>query len=232
MRQVVPQLIAAGRNCRVNLEAVGQLGLRQEEMGFLRRSSVAVRLFDMVISVIALIAAMPLMLIAALAITVESRFAGPVFYRQTRVGRKGRLFQIVKFRTMVVDAEKHGAQWAATGDNRITPVGRFLRATRIDELPQFLNVLRGDMSVIGPRPERPEFTGELAQHIPHYGIRHEIKPGITGWAQVNYPYGSSVEDARKKLEYDLYYLQHGNFLMDLLIALKTIKVCVAGTGAR
>lgn len=150
---------------------------------------------------------------------------GPLFYRQIRVGKGGRTFRIFKFRTMRPDAEAEtGAVWATTDDSRVTPVGRFLRKTRIDELPQMLNVLAGQMSIIGPRPERPEFVARLAEQIPFYKARHAVLPGLTGWAQVRFRYGSTTEDARTKLEYDLYYVRHSGFYLDALIALKTAAV--------
>jgi len=148
---------------------------------------------------------------------------GPLFYSQTRVGRGGRHYTVIKLRSMLPNAEaRSGAVWSSANDPRITPFGKFLRKSRLDELPQFYNVLKGDMSVIGPRPERPEFVDELAAKIPFYRARHAERPGITGWAQVRYSYGSTVEDARIKLEYDLYYVRHAGFYLDLLIAMKTI----------
>ncbi|MFZ2487725.1 MAG: sugar transferase [Anaerolineae bacterium] len=156
---------------------------------------------------------------------------GPLFYQQTRVGRGGKPFQVVKFRSMIPDAEaRTGAVWAASGDHRVTPVGRFLRRTRLDELPQFINVMRGEMSLIGPRPERPEFVEQLAQTIPFYRARHAMRPGLTGWAQIQYSYGNSVDDARIKLEYDLYYVKHCSALLDLRIALQTIPVMLLFKG--
>ena len=149
---------------------------------------------------------------------------GPIFYRQTRVTRDGRHFRILKLRTMRVDAEAGGAVWAASNDNRITRVGNFLRRTRIDELPQLLNVLAGDMSVVGPRPERPEFVEDLAKQLPLYKERHAVRSGLTGWAQINYPYGASLDDARSKLSYDLYYVKKSNFFFDLLIIMQTLRV--------
>ncbi len=150
---------------------------------------------------------------------------GPLFYRQQRVGGGGRPFVLIKFRTMIPQAEgENGAMWATANDPRVTPVGRWLRRTRLDELPQFINVLRGEMSVVGPRPERPQFVGELFRLLPLYRARHAVRPGITGWAQVHYHYGNSVEDARIKLEYDLYYVKHAGFFLDLLILLQTIPV--------
>jgi exopolysaccharide biosynthesis polyprenyl glycosylphosphotransferase len=158
---------------------------------------------------------------------LANRFSapGPLFFAQERVGRGGRTFQVLKFRSMIVDAEKFcGAVWAEENDPRITPIGRFLRATRIDEMPQFWNVLRGHMSIIGPRPERPHFVAQLAKEIPFYRARHAVKPGLTGWAQVRYRYGASVEDALIKLQYDLFYIKNQSLLLDLEIVLKTIGV--------
>jgi lipopolysaccharide/colanic/teichoic acid biosynthesis glycosyltransferase len=150
---------------------------------------------------------------------------GPLFYRQQRVGRGGATFEMLKFRTMIPEAEEQsGATWAAKRDNRITPVGRLLRPLRLDELPQCWNVLRGHMSIIGPRPERPEFVEKLADELPFYRARHAVRPGITGWAQIQFEYGDSVEDAKVKLEYDLYYVKHAGPLLDLRIVLKTIPV--------
>jgi lipopolysaccharide/colanic/teichoic acid biosynthesis glycosyltransferase len=156
-----------------------------------------------------------------------------VFYRQERVTLGGRSFRIVKLRTMRMDAEKGGAVWAAQGDSRITPVGRFLRRTRIDELPQLFNVLAGDMSLVGPRPERPEFIEQLAKQLPLYHERHAVKAGLTGWAQINYPYGASLDDARSKLSYDLYYVKNFNLLLDFKIMLQTLRVVMwAGADVR
>jgi lipopolysaccharide/colanic/teichoic acid biosynthesis glycosyltransferase len=151
-----------------------------------------------------------------------------VFYRQVRCGRFGKEFSMLKLRTMRVDAEKDGAVWATAGDKRTTPVGGFLRKYRIDEIPQLINVLRGEMSLVGPRPERPEFVEQLAEKIPFYRERLMIQPGITGWAQVNYPYGASVEDTRRKLEYDLYYMKHMSLFLDLFILLDTVRTILAG----
>jgi len=155
---------------------------------------------------------------------------GSVFYRQKRVGKNGEVFEAVKFRTMIADAEKNGARWAKKNDSRVTKFGRLLRITRIDELPQLINVLRGEMSLIGPRPERPEFVKKLEKQIPHYSLRHIVRPGLTGWAQVNYPYGASIKDASRKLRYDLYYLKHRSLVLDAEIILKTIKVVVGREG--
>ncbi len=187
------------------------------------------RLFDLGA---ALIGCLAVGLIAPLAWLVNYFTApGDIFFRQTRVGEGGQLFQIVKFRTMVMDAEKHtGAVWAAADDPRVTPLGRLLRRTRLDELPQFWNVLKGEMSLIGPRPERPEFVTELSQEIPFYRVRHAVKPGITGWAQVKYRYGASREDALIKLQYDLYYTRNRGFYLDTLILFKTVQVMLGMYG--
>jgi lipopolysaccharide/colanic/teichoic acid biosynthesis glycosyltransferase len=157
---------------------------------------------------------------------------GPIFYRQKRVGQDSRIFEVIKFRTMVPDAEKDGAQWAHEKDKRITRIGSFLRKTRLDELPQLWNVLRGQMSFIGPRPERPEFafSNELLSQIPFYQIRHTIKPGLTGWAQIKYPYGASIKDTLQKLQYDLFYIKNRSFVLDLAIILKTTKIILSGGG--
>jgi sugar transferase (PEP-CTERM system associated) len=188
------------------------------------------RLFDLGASVLVLTLTAPLLLGAMVAIRLDGR--GPVFYRQERVTRDGRVFRIMKLRTMRVDAEVRGAVWAATQDNRITRVGAFLRRTRIDELPQLLNILRGDMSFVGPRPERPIFVDELATHIPLYHERHMVKAGLTGWAQINYPYGASIDDARSKLSYDLYYVKNFSILFDFVILLQTLRVVLWPSGAR
>ncbi len=189
------------------------------------------RITDIGFAALLLILTSPLWALTALAIVLESR--GPVFYRQKRVGWKGRAFDILKFRSMVVDAEALGNPvWAEEGDPRITRVGRVIRALRIDELPQIINILKGDMSLIGPRPERPEFVAELERQIPYYGLRHSVPPGITGWAQVNYPYGASIEDTIRKLEYDLYYVKNMSFYLDLKICLLTVGVVFWGHGAR
>jgi lipopolysaccharide/colanic/teichoic acid biosynthesis glycosyltransferase len=156
---------------------------------------------------------------------------GPIFYRQERLGKGGRPFTLIKLRSMVRDAERcSGVVWCGKDDPRITPVGRFLRKTRLDELPQLLNVLRGEMSIVGPRPERPHFVGQLAHTFPLYRARHAVKPGITGWAQVHYEYGDSVEDARIKLEYDLYYVKHASLYLDLLTLLHTVRIVLGAKG--
>jgi sugar transferase (PEP-CTERM system associated) len=189
------------------------------------------RVFDLGVSLALLLLALPVMAATALAIRLESR--GPVIYRQERVGRGGRVFTVLKFRSMSQDAEKDGkARWAQSDDPRVTRVGRFIRKTRIDELPQLVNVLRGDMSFVGPRPERPAFVDELAKKIPYYGVRHSVKPGVTGWAQVRLAYGASVEDAVRKLENDLYYVKNHSLFLDLLILLETVRVVLFREGAR
>jgi sugar transferase (PEP-CTERM system associated) len=187
------------------------------------------RLLDIVVTSIGIILASPLIALTALAVRLTS--PGPVLYHQTRVGQNGRLFTIHKFRSMSVDAEaKTGAVWAQKHDPRVTPIGRIMRKTRLDELPQLWNVLKGDMSLVGPRPERPEFVEELTRKIPFYGQRHVIKPGLTGWAQVSYSYGASVDDALEKLQYDLFYIKHLNPALDLFIVFKTIKTVVLRRG--
>ncbi|MDB5694681.1 MAG: sugar transferase [Sphingomonas bacterium] len=194
-------------------------------------SGVVKRAFDIVASLILLVLTLPLVLLAALAVKLESR--GPAFYRQTRVGLYNQDFGILKLRSMRVDAEVAGqAQWATQNDPRVTCVGRFIRKVRIDELPQAWTVLKGEMSFVGPRPERRQFVHELEQQLPYYAERHMVKPGITGWAQINYPYGASVEDARHKLEYDLYYAKNYSPFLDLLILLQTLRVVIWPTGAR
>jgi sugar transferase (PEP-CTERM system associated) len=189
------------------------------------------RLVDLVVSLGFAVLLLPVMLAAAVAIRLDSR--GPIFYSQERVGRNGRTFMIYKFRSMRADAEAQGApQWAAKLDPRITRIGAFLRKTRIDELPQILNVLKGDMSFIGPRPERPFFVESLAQDIAYYAERHRVRPGITGWAQVNYPYGASIDDAREKLSYDFYYIKNYSLLLDVLVLLATVQVVFWPKGVR
>jgi lipopolysaccharide/colanic/teichoic acid biosynthesis glycosyltransferase len=168
------------------------------------------------------------MIIASFIIKIET--PGPILYRQTRVGKRQHLFDVTKFRSMVEDAEENGAVWAEPNDSRATRFGSFIRRTRIDELPQLVNVLRGDMSLVGPRPERPEFVEQLDEKIPYYKIRQDIRPGITGWAQINYPYGASEEDALRKLEYDLYYMKNISILLDIFIIFRTIKTVLFAKG--
>ncbi|MGE3955566.1 MAG: TIGR03013 family XrtA/PEP-CTERM system glycosyltransferase [Vicinamibacterales bacterium] len=188
------------------------------------------RLADIGLAAIGVVLAMPLMLLTALMVRLES--AGPVLYRQERVGENGRIFTLCKFRSMRTDAESGTPVWAKEKDDRVTRIGRFIRLTRLDELPQLWNVLRGDMSFVGPRPERPFFVEQLAAQIPFYMERHAVKPGVTGWAQVKYRYGSSVEDAMEKLRYDLYYIKHLSLVFDLTIVLDTVKVILLGKGAK
>jgi exopolysaccharide biosynthesis polyprenyl glycosylphosphotransferase len=189
------------------------------------------RALDISIALLLLLVTLPVMLATAVAIRLDSK--GPIFYQQERSGLNLRPFTLIKFRSMVVDAEAGGKpRWATKGDPRVTAVGRFIRLTRIDELPQLLNVLRGDMSMVGPRPERPGFVEQLGEIIPHYHDRASVKPGITGWAQVNYPYGASIEDARMKLAYDLYYVRRRSLFLDLLILVATVRVVLFQEGAR
>lgn len=188
------------------------------------------RATDIAASLCMLLLSLPVFLVSAAVICLES--PGGAFYRQERVGQKGRVFSIIKFRSMYEDSEKDGPVWAQTEDSRVTRFGGFIRKTRIDELPQLINVLRGDMSFVGPRPERPVFVSELEEKIPFYSIRHAVKPGITGWAQIYYPYGASEEDALRKLEYDLYYIKNLSLGMDLATIFQTIKVVLFQKGAR
>ena len=188
------------------------------------------RTFDITASTLLLLATFPIMLATALLIYLEDR--GPVFYRQIRVGKNWKLVNVLKFRSMRTDAEKNGAQWATTNDDRVTKIGRFIRKTRIDELPQMFNVLRGDMSFVGPRPERPEFVEQFSQSIPFYAERHRVKPGVTGWAQISYPYGASEKDTIEKLQYDLYYVKNYSIFLDLTILFQTAEVILWGKGAR
>jgi exopolysaccharide biosynthesis polyprenyl glycosylphosphotransferase len=192
------------------------------------RYSLAKRAIDVGVAAGLAIAVLPVLPLVALAIKLDS--PGPIFYSQERVGLNGRRFRIYKFRTMRQDAEKHGAVWASKQDARITRVGTLMRKTRMDELPQLWNLLRGDMALVGPRPERPEFTSRLAEEIPSYDLRHAVKPGLTGWAQVCYRYTSSFRDTRAKVEYDLYYVKHCSLRFDLRIMLRTIGVVLAMKG--
>jgi sugar transferase (PEP-CTERM system associated) len=189
-----------------------------------------VRALDIVGSLGLLLVAWPIFVVAAIAIYLEDR--GPVLYRQARVGLEGRVFNLIKFRSMRVDAERGRAQWATREDTRVTRVGRIMRKYRIDELPQIFNVLRGHMSIVGPRPERPEFVADLELKIPYYRERHYTKPGLTGWAQLCYQYGSSEDDAIEKLQYDLYYLKNHSLLFDLAILVQTAEVVLWQKGAR
>ncbi len=187
------------------------------------------RVFDIVSSSLLLLMALPVMVIAAIAIKLDSR--GPVIYRQERVGLNGRSFMCLKFRSMTTDAERDGvARWATKNDARVTRVGRIIRKTRIDELPQLFSVLKGEMSIVGPRPERPSFVKQLQSQVAFYDLRHSVKPGVTGWAQVRYCYGASVEDARRKHQFDLYYIKNNSLLLDIVILIETVSVVLFGEG--
>ena len=201
--------------------------------GFRRSTAFIVvrRAVSIVISLIGLILALPLFPLIMLAIRLDSK--GPVFYSQTRVGKAGRVFKVVKFRTMGQDAEAaSGPKWAGDNDPRITRIGKFLRSSRLDEIPQLWCVLKGDMAFVGPRPERPEFIEWLSKEIPYYGVRHMVRPGLTGWAQVKYKYGSTVEDSREKLQYDLFYIKNASIGLDLLIMFLTVKTVLLRRGAQ
>ena len=199
------------------------------DRGSLRKSSK--RIFDVLASATVLLLTAPLMLLTAIVVRLESR--GPVLYKQERVGEAGRRFNILKFRSMRADAESDGKpRWASKDDDRVTRVGKFIRKVRIDELPQLFNVLRGEMSFVGPRPERPFFVEQLEKKIPYYVYRHNVKPGITGWAQIRYPYGASLKDSIEKLQYDLYYVKNHSLFLDLIILLQTAQVVLFGKGAR
>jgi exopolysaccharide biosynthesis polyprenyl glycosylphosphotransferase len=217
---------------RVNLDRIDrEWFLSGDGFSDHRLSLIAKRAIDVVVSALLVTLTFPLMLVVALAVKLDS--PGPLLYRQRRVGLHNQPFTLLKFRSMRADAEAGGTpRWAARKDDRITRVGRFIRSTRIDELPQLFNVLRGEMSLVGPRPERPHFVEQLACVIPFYHERARVKPGITGWAQVNYPYGASIEDTREKLSFDLYYLKYRGVLLDLLILVSTIRVILFREGAR
>jgi exopolysaccharide biosynthesis polyprenyl glycosylphosphotransferase len=197
---------------------------RREERRFGKRA------LDVAAALTLLILASPLIIAVAIIIKLDS--PGPVLYRQRRIGFGGREFDMLKFRSMVVDAEKNGPQWAAKNDCRVTRIGRLIRKTRFDEIPQAINILSGDMSFVGPRPERPEFVKVLETEIPNYHLRHIVRPGLTGWAQVKYVYGASVEDARIKLQYDLHYIKHFTLWLDCSIMLMTVRVALFGVGSR
>jgi sugar transferase (PEP-CTERM system associated) len=201
-------------------------GFRQ---GYLRTS--VKRVFDIVAASILLLLTLPVMLVTALLIVLENGF--PIFYVQERVGLNGRLFKVVKFRSMRRDAESDGKpRWAQANDDRITRIGRVIRKVRIDELPQLYSVLMGDMSLVGPRPERQYFVDKLTRDIPFYAVRHSVKPGVTGWAQVSYPYGASVNDSIQKLQYDLYYVKNHTLFLDIVILFETVGVVLTGKGAQ
>ena len=188
----------------------------------------AKRLLDLLFALLIGIFAAPVIVLAAIIVKLESK--GPIFFIQERIGEGNKKFNIVKFRSMTTDAEKDGPQWASKNDNRVTKFGKIMRATRIDELPQLWNVLRGEMSFVGPRPEREFFIQQLEKEIPYYNLRHTVKPGLTGWAQVMYPYGASVEDAYRKLQYDLYYIKHHSIPFDVKVLLKTVTIVIFGKG--
>jgi exopolysaccharide biosynthesis polyprenyl glycosylphosphotransferase len=189
------------------------------------------RVFDIASALLLVVLTLPLMAATSVLILLES--SGPILHFQERVGRNGRLFNVVKFRSMRTDAEKDGTpRWASAGDARVTRLGRVMRKLRIDELPQLFSVLTGDMSLVGPRPERPFCVDQLTQHLPYYAVRHSVKPGVTGWAQVRYPYGASVEDAAEKLQYDLYYVKNHSLLLDLLVLVNTVGFVLTGKGSQ
>jgi sugar transferase (PEP-CTERM system associated) len=188
------------------------------------------RAFDVVCASTLIVLSFPIMIVTAIAIKLESR--GPVLYKQERVGLNSAPFQVAKFRSMRTDAEKDGPRWASARDDRVTRVGALIRKLRVDELPQLFNVLRGDMSLVGPRPERPFFVDQLTQQIPFFAARHSVKPGVTGWAQVRYQYGSTIEDAQEKLQYDLYYVKNHSLFLDVVILFETVFVVLTGKGAR
>ncbi|MEO8715425.1 MAG: exopolysaccharide biosynthesis polyprenyl glycosylphosphotransferase [Acetobacteraceae bacterium] len=218
-----------GRISLEHLSAAWLLGADGFSTG--RAAAAVKRMIDVIVSLLLLALSLPLMVATAVAVHLET--PGPILYRQERVGLLGGGFTLLKFRSMREDAEAGGMpRWAALRDQRATRVGAFIRSTRIDELPQLLNVLRGDMSLVGPRPERPHFVEHLAESIPFYNDRAYVKPGITGWAQVNYPYGASVEDAREKLAYDLYYVKNRGLFLDLLVLIATVRVILFREGAR
>jgi sugar transferase (PEP-CTERM system associated) len=200
-------------------------------IGTIRRSGK--RMMDLSVALVLLPILLPFMVLVTIAIFLESGFRGPILYSQVRVKQHGEPFRIYKFRSMVTDAEKDGvARWATKNDSRITRVGAVIRKGRLDELPQLFNVIRGDMSFVGPRPERPEFVESLARSIPYYEERHRVKPGLTGWAQVCYSYGDTVEDSIEKLQYDLYYVKNYSVFLDILILLQTAEVVLLGKGAQ
>lgn len=202
--------------------------LFSDGFNYSKRRMMAKRLFDLILASLFFLVLWPFMLLTALAVRLDS--AGPILYHQVRVGLNGKTFRIYKFRSMRQDAEKNGAVWAKKNDSRVTRVGAFIRNTRLDELPQLYNVLIGQMSFVGPRPERPEFVTELAKQLPFYETRHKVQPGLMGWAQLKYSYGASVDDARHKLQYDLYYTKNHSFLMDMLIMIQTVEIILLGKG--
>lgn len=218
---------------KVPVELVNDLWLVTTPISGVKRSIYNMkvkRVLDIIFSLLGLIISLVITIPVAILIKLESK--GPIFYKQRRVGLNNNIFECIKFRSMTVDAEKNGAVWASKNDSRVTNVGKIIRKLRIDEIPQMWNVLKGEMSFIGPRPERPEFVERLEKVIPYYNLRHSVKPGITGWAQVCYPYGASEEDALEKLKYDLYYIKNLSLFLDFQILLKTAKVVLLGQGAR
>ena len=198
---------------------------RQARLETLSRSAV-----HWLVALLGFTLSLPIIIVTAVLIKLESR--GPIFYKQERVGKNGHRFVLIKFRSMKVDAEKSGPVWASKGDDRTTRVGRVIRKLRVDEIPQFWNILKGEMSFVGPRPERPHFVAQLAEEIPYYEQRHLIAPGLTGWAQIKYPYGASIEDARQKLQYDLFYIKNYSLILDAVIMFETIKIILFGRGAQ
>jgi sugar transferase (PEP-CTERM system associated) len=205
-------LIFSGRGRQARLNSIARLAMHRG------------------VALIGAILSLPLAILTMILIKLES--PGPVLYRQERVGKNGRPFTLMKFRSMRVDAEKDGPVWAQTGDDRTTRIGRIIRKVRVDEIPQFWNILKGEMNFVGPRPERPHFVAQLAQEIPFYEQRHMIEPGLTGWAQIKYPYGASIEDARQKLQYDLYYIKNQNLALDAAILFETVKTILFSRGSR
>jgi len=222
--------------CERVLRRIPVTHLRTSDFAFAEELSVsgarraAKRVFDILVASTLLLCAAPFLLLVVAAIKLDSK--GPIFYRQERTGLNGKSYWLWKFRSMRTDAEKNGAVWARSNDDRVTRVGRFIRKTRIDEIPQVLNILTGDMSFVGPRPERPVFIEQLKQQIPFYALREAVKPGLTGWAQIRYPYGASVDDARNKLEFDLYYVKNGSLFLDMSIIFHTVRHVLLARGAR
>ena len=198
---------------------------RQAKLAGITRTAV-----HRLIAFLGVVLSLPIMILTAILIKLDSK--GPVFYKQERIGKNGRPFVLTKFRSMRVDAEQDGPVWAIKGDDRTTRVGRIIRKIRLDEVPQFLNILKGEMNFVGPRPERPHFVAQLAHEVPYYEQRHLIAPGLTGWAQIKYPYGSSIEDARQKLQYDLFYIKNQSLVLDAIIMFETIKIILFGRGAQ
>ncbi|MGE0408140.1 MAG: exopolysaccharide biosynthesis polyprenyl glycosylphosphotransferase [Amphiplicatus sp.] len=226
-----PWAEAPSKRGRVDLAALAGADFRRSaRQGAANGLAAGKRLVDIAAALALVILFAPLALLLAAAIKIDG--PGPVLYRQRRIGLGGKTFEILKFRSMAPDAEQDGPKWADVNDSRVTRVGRLMRRFHLDEIPQAVNVLRGEMSFVGPRPERPEFVSVLEKEIPNYHLRHMVRPGITGWAQINYVYGASVEDARIKLQYDLYYIQHFSLLRDILIMLLTMRVALFGLGGR